>query len=63
MEGTASYLTTQHWESRAAREVALVSSAYADWMKAYQPTLERGGELMTFEDEWDAENILDETVQ
>ena len=63
IEGTASYLTTQHWESHTAREEALASPVYQDWLEAYQPTLARWDELMTFEDEWDAEDLLEESVQ
>ena len=63
IEGTASYLTTQHWESRAARETSLASPAYQGWLDAYQPALERWDDLMSFEDEWDTEDLLDENVQ
>ena len=56
--GTNSYLATQHWRSKAIREAVLASSAYAEWFAAYEPALERWFELMTFEEEWETEEIL-----
>lgn len=58
IEGTRSYLATQHWESRAAYDEALGSAAYASWLEAYQPALARWHALMAFEDEWETESVL-----
>ncbi|MEZ4708181.1 MAG: hypothetical protein R3A44_13300 [Caldilineaceae bacterium] len=58
IDGTRSYLATQHWESRAVRETVVSSAFYQEWFKAYEPTLVRWDELMIFEDEWETERIL-----
>ncbi|MBV7334798.1 antibiotic biosynthesis monooxygenase [Chloroflexi bacterium TSY] len=57
IDGTRAYLATQHWESRAARDAATSSAFYQEWFESYKPTLERWDELMTFEDEWESEDI------
>ncbi len=59
IEGTPSYLATQYWESRAARDAAITSEPYAKWWSAYLPTLDKWDEMMTFEDEWEAVDVLD----
>ena len=59
IEGTPSYLATQYWESRAARDAAISSESYALWWAAYLPALEKWDELMAFEDEWEAVDVLD----
>lgn len=56
--GTRSYLATQHWQSRAARDAAVTAEWYQNWFEAYKPTLERWAELMEFEEEWESEDIL-----
>jgi quinol monooxygenase YgiN len=38
IEGTQSYLATQHWESHSAYEAAISSEAYSIWWSAYLPT-------------------------
>jgi quinol monooxygenase YgiN len=58
IDGTRSYLATQHWESRAARDKALNAPAYASWLAAYQPALAQWHAIMTLEEEWEAEDIL-----
>ena len=59
IEGTRSYLATQQWESRAARDAAISSETYSAWWSAYLFTLEKWDEMMTFEDEWEVVNVLD----
>ncbi len=58
IDGTRSYLATQHWERRAARDAVLGSAEYASWCEAYQPALERWHAMMAFEDEWETEDVL-----
>jgi quinol monooxygenase YgiN len=58
IDGTRSYLATQHWESRAARDEVLGAPQYARWFEDYQPALERWHALMAFEDEWETEDVL-----
>ena len=58
IEGTRSYLATQHWESRAARDAAISLESYSEWFSAYKPTLEMWNAIMTLEDEWECEDIL-----
>ena len=59
IEGTPSYLATQVWESRAARDAAISAETYSQWWSAYLPTLEQWDEMMIFEDEWEAVDVLD----
>ena len=58
IRGTRSYLATQHWESREARDAAVSAESYQDWFAAYEPTLTRWDEIMVFEDEWETEDVL-----
>ncbi|MDQ5852487.1 MAG: antibiotic biosynthesis monooxygenase [Chloroflexota bacterium] len=58
VDGTRSYLATQYWESRAARAEVLGSPAYASWLEAYQPALERWHAIMELEEEWETEDVL-----
>jgi hypothetical protein len=58
IEGTHSYLATQYWESRAARDAAITAESYAEWWSSYLPTLEKWDEMMTFDDEWETEELL-----
>jgi quinol monooxygenase YgiN len=58
IEGTQSYLAVQHWENRTARDAAISSESYPIWFSAYRPTLEKWDEMMTFEDEWETEDVL-----
>ena len=58
IEGTQSYLATQHWQSREARDAAISSDPYALWWSAYLPTLEKWDEMMGFEDEWEVVDVL-----
>jgi quinol monooxygenase YgiN len=53
-----SYLAIQHWKSRKAWEATLASEFYTSWLEAYRPILERWDQLMDFEDEWEAEDVL-----
>ena len=59
--GTNAYLATQHWESRAAYEAAFAAPEYAQWRAAYEPALGHWHTLMTFEDEWETEDLLGAT--
>ena len=59
IEGTRAYLTTQYWQSRAARDAAVSSEPYAGWMSAYLPTLEKWDAMMALEAEWETLEILD----
>jgi quinol monooxygenase YgiN len=63
IEGTNSYLTTQHWESRAVYKEVMASPEYAKWREAYQLTLERWHIMMKFEDEWETEDVLEVSVR
>ncbi len=56
--GTNAYLATQHWRSRIVYEATLAAPEYAQWREAYEPALARWHELMTFEDEWETEDLL-----
>lgn len=56
--GTHAYLATQHWDSRAAYAAALAAPGYAQWRAAYEPALTRWHTLMTFEEEWETEDLL-----
>lgn len=58
IDGTHSYLATQHWQSKAIRQEVLASPAYARWLTDYEPILERWFALMDFEAEWEAEDRL-----
>jgi quinol monooxygenase YgiN len=58
VEGSRSYLATQHWESRTARDATLNDASYRTWWDAYKPTLERWDQTMAFEEEWEAEVLL-----
>lgn len=58
IHATRSYLALQHWESRKARQSVMSSDAYADWVDAYEPTLERWNDMMEFEEEWETEDAL-----
>ena len=59
IEGTRSYLALQYWESRESWEATTNSDYYRAWYEEYKPTLERWDELMTFEEEWEAKDMLD----
>ena len=58
VEGTRSYLATQHWESHAAHSSATVSADYASWLESYTPSLNRWHEIMALEDEWATAKVL-----
>ena len=58
IEGTRSYLALQYWESRDAWRAASDGDFYKAWYQGYKPTLERWDEIMTFEEEWECEDIL-----
>lgn len=58
IEGTRSYLATQHWENRAAYDAALSSETYAEWWSAYLPALSKWDAMMTFEEEWETVDVL-----
>jgi hypothetical protein len=58
IEGTNTYLATQHWVNKAVREEVLASPAYARWSEEYEPILEQWFALMEFEAEWEAADLL-----
>ncbi|MCE7982927.1 MAG: hypothetical protein DYG89_17220 [Caldilinea sp. CFX5] len=59
ISGSRSYLALQHWPSRAVWETTRAFASYQAWFAAYEPILARWDQLMTFEDGWEAEEILD----
>lgn len=63
IEGSHSYLATQYWESRAARDSAVSSESYAKWWSDYLPVLARWDEMMTFEDEWETEELIPTQIE
>lgn len=58
VEGTNTYLATQHWASKAVREEVLAAPAYERWMADYEPILEQWFALMEFVEEWESEELL-----
>ncbi|MCY3784780.1 MAG: antibiotic biosynthesis monooxygenase [Chloroflexi bacterium] len=58
IDGTRSYLTQQFWESRKRWHATTSSDDYQAWWQEYVPLLERWDEIMEFEDEWEAEDLL-----
>ena len=58
IEGTRSYLALQHWESRERWRKTIGSHYYKTWSEDYAPILDRWNDIMAFEDEWDAEDVL-----
>ena len=58
VDGTRSYLTQQFWESRERWRKTTGSDDYQAWWREYVPLLERWDEIMEFEDEWEAEDLL-----
>ncbi|MEM7126075.1 MAG: antibiotic biosynthesis monooxygenase [Chloroflexota bacterium] len=57
IDGTCSYLATQHWESRDSYDTVTSSSFYQEWFKIYEPALKRWDDLMSLEEEWESEEI------
>ena len=53
-----SYLALQQWQSPEAREATTSSERYRSWLREYEPILARWDQLMEFEEEWEAEVIL-----
>ena len=60
IEGTRSYLASQHWESRASRDAAISSESYPEWSNEYGPALREWDTVMTFEEEWECKSVLGE---
>ena len=58
IEGTRSYLALQYWESRKRWRETTGSDYYKTWYEEYLPILDRWDEIMIFEEEWDAEDLL-----
>ena len=58
IEGTQSYLALQHWESRERWRETAGSDYYKTWYEEYQSILDRWNEIMLFEEEWEAEDLL-----
>jgi len=57
--GSRSYMALQYWQNRETWRAATRSDDYRAWYEAYKPILERWDELMTFEEEWECEDMLD----
>jgi heme-degrading monooxygenase HmoA len=57
MSDTASYLAITHWDARASFE-AWAGPAGQAWRDRHRGTLERWLELMAFQAEWDAEELV-----
>lgn len=51
-------IAIQRWDDRVAFDAAFNSDGFATWWQEYQPTLERWGALVEFEDEWETESVL-----
>ena len=58
IEEIRSYLGTQHWESRSARDAAISSESYSEWFSAYRPALEEWSAITVLEEEWECEDVL-----
>ena len=59
IEGTRSYLALQYWESQERWLDTTDSDYYKTWYEEYLPILDRWDEIMAFEQEWDAQELLD----
>ena len=60
--GTRSYLALQYWESRERWRETTGSDYYRTWYREYLPILDRWDEIIAFEEEWDAEDLLGTTA-
>ena len=58
IQGSRSYLATQHWESRRRYAETWASPEIRQWRAEYAPTLEKWHEIMDFEAEWETEDVL-----
>ena len=58
IEGTRSYLALQYWQSRKRWRETSGSDYYRTWYEEYRPILDRWNEIMVFEEEWAAEDLL-----
>lgn len=58
IQGTDTYITTQHWESCEAHDQAWMAPEIARWQEAYQPVLAQWYQMMTFEEEWETEGVI-----
>ena len=58
IEGTRSYLALQYWQSRKRWRETSGSDYYRTWYEEYRPILNRWNEIMVFEEEWAAEDLL-----
>ena len=54
---TRSYQATQRWPSRDYWERLIESEQYAAWFDTYAPILAEWDELMSFESEWEVEEV------
>ena len=59
LKGTRSYLALQCWDSREQWRATTNSDYYRTWYQAYVPLLNRWNEIMVFEEEWEAEDLLE----
>ena len=62
IEGTRSYLALQYWESRERWLDTTASDYYRTWYEEYLPILDRWDEIMAFEEEWDAQDLLGTSI-
>ena len=62
IEGTRSYLALQYWESRERWSETSGSDYYRTWYEEYLPILDRWDEIMAFEEEWDAQDLLGTSI-
>ena len=62
IQGTRSYLALQYWESQERWREAIGTDYYRIWYEEYIPILERWDEIMVFEEEWHAEELLGTTT-
>jgi quinol monooxygenase YgiN len=58
IDDTRSYLALQHWENRDSWHTTTNTDYYKSWYEAYEPTLKRWDGIMTFEEEWDSQDLL-----
>jgi hypothetical protein len=58
VQDTRSYLALQYWRSHVDWEAATQSPSYAGWWNQYEPILERWDEMMDFEAECNADELL-----
>ena len=63
IEDTRSYLALQYWIDSETWQETTSSVDYEAWLREYEPILDRWNEIMTFEDEWECEDIAGPTSE